>query len=208
VLNALHLPFAQKHQSFLILSLCLYLGYQPLRDLCANQRLALLRRFPKLGLAEEPVRWAPDRTRLLVDVLGFHDGPELHPASGRLQVTLYGETAAVGEGQRVALDLDAARALLDRIEKLEPKIQAFNSVWSDRAMQQWRAAAALPLLEPNPLPGFDDLELFSGTVLFGPDGGRLLYGARGTQGAGTIISGAGTALLRTAHNPAPAPARD
>src|SRR5262245_19791485 len=56
-------------------------------------------------LAEEPVRWAPDRTRLLIDVDGFRDGLDLRRASGRLQVTLYAETAAVGEGQRVGLDL-------------------------------------------------------------------------------------------------------
>ena len=60
-------------------------------------------------LAEEPVRWAPDRTRLILDVDGLRDGPDLRPASGRLQVTLYGETAAVGEGQRVALDLKLSR---------------------------------------------------------------------------------------------------
>jgi competence protein ComEC len=61
-------------------------------------------------LAEEPVRWAPDRTRLILDVDGFFDGPDRRPASGRLQVTLYGETAAVGEGQRVSAELKLARA--------------------------------------------------------------------------------------------------
>jgi competence protein ComEC len=60
-------------------------------------------------LAEDPVRWAPDRTRLLLDVDGFLDGADRRPASGRLQVTLYGETAAVGEGQRVAVDLKLSR---------------------------------------------------------------------------------------------------
>src|SRR5215510_8784223 len=60
-------------------------------------------------LAEEPVRWAPDRTRLLIDVDGLRDGLDLRRASGRLQVTLYGETAAVGEGQRVGLDLKLSR---------------------------------------------------------------------------------------------------
>src|SRR5713101_3774861 len=57
-----------------------------------------------------PVRWAPDRTRLILDVDGFFDGPDRRPASGRLQVTLYGETAAVGEGQRVSAELKLARA--------------------------------------------------------------------------------------------------
>jgi len=60
-------------------------------------------------LAEEPVRWAPDRTRLILDVDAFLDGADRRPASGRLQVTLYGETTAVGEGQRVAADLRLSR---------------------------------------------------------------------------------------------------
>ena len=60
-------------------------------------------------LAEEPVRWAVDRTRLLVDVDGLRDGLDLRPVSGRLQVTLYGDMASVGEGQRVALDLKLSR---------------------------------------------------------------------------------------------------
>src|SRR5882724_9135232 len=60
-------------------------------------------------LAEEPVRWAVDRTRLLIDVDGLRDGLDLRPVSGRLQVSLYGETAAVGEGQRVALELKLSR---------------------------------------------------------------------------------------------------
>src|SRR5215470_2509070 len=56
-------------------------------------------------LAEEPVRWSADRTRLLIDLDGLRDGLDLRTASGRIQVTLYGETPPVGEGQRVALDL-------------------------------------------------------------------------------------------------------
>jgi len=60
-------------------------------------------------LAEDPVRWAPDRTRLLLDVDSYLDRSDHRPASGRLQVTLYGETAAVGEGQRVAVDLKLSR---------------------------------------------------------------------------------------------------
>lgn len=56
-------------------------------------------------LAQEPVRWAPDRTRLLLDVLAMHAGPERLPASGRVQITVYGEIAArLGEGQRVIVD--------------------------------------------------------------------------------------------------------
>jgi len=60
-------------------------------------------------LAEEPVRWAPDRTRVALDVDGIVDGGDRRPASGRLQATLYGEMAAVGEGQRVAVDLRLSR---------------------------------------------------------------------------------------------------
>src|SRR5215471_8086197 len=56
-------------------------------------------------LAEEPVRWSADRTRLLIDLDGLRDGFDLRSVSGRIQVTLYGETPPVGEGQRVALDL-------------------------------------------------------------------------------------------------------
>ena len=56
-------------------------------------------------LAQEPTRWAPDRTRLLLDILAVHVGPERLPASGRVQVTVYGElTTPLGEGQRVIVD--------------------------------------------------------------------------------------------------------
>lgn len=56
-------------------------------------------------LAQEPVRWAPDRTRLLLDVDAVHAGPERLPASGLVQLTVYGEPPApLGEGQRVLVD--------------------------------------------------------------------------------------------------------
>ena len=60
-------------------------------------------------LADDPIRWAPDRTRLSLDVDGYFDKSDRRPASGRLQVTLYGETAAVGEGQRVSAELKLSR---------------------------------------------------------------------------------------------------
>src|SRR5712691_4392257 len=60
-------------------------------------------------LADEPIRWAPDRTRLSLDVDGYFDKNDRRPASGRLQVTLYGETAPVGEGQRVSVELKLSR---------------------------------------------------------------------------------------------------
>jgi len=53
-------------------------------------------------LAEEPVRWAPDRMRLLLDVEAIWDDEVRRPATGPLMLTIYGETAeALGEGQRL-----------------------------------------------------------------------------------------------------------
>jgi competence protein ComEC len=53
-------------------------------------------------LAQEPVRWTADRTRLLLDVEAVQDGPGRRPASGRVQLTVYGELPApLGEGQRL-----------------------------------------------------------------------------------------------------------
>ena len=56
-------------------------------------------------LLEEPVRWTPDRTRLLLDVAALHAGPERLPAAGHVQLTVYGELALpLGEDQRVLVD--------------------------------------------------------------------------------------------------------
>ena len=56
-------------------------------------------------LAGEPVRYAPDRTRLLLDVDTRDAGSERRPASGRVQITVYGEISVpLGEGQRVAIE--------------------------------------------------------------------------------------------------------
>ncbi|HYB40481.1 MAG TPA: ComEC/Rec2 family competence protein, partial [Candidatus Methylomirabilis sp.] len=52
-------------------------------------------------LIEEPVRWAGDRTRLLLDLEAYLDGAGRQVASGRIQLTIYGETAPLGEGQRI-----------------------------------------------------------------------------------------------------------
>ena len=62
-------------------------------------------------LAEEPTRWAPDRTRLVLEVDGLVDGEDRRPATGRIQFTLYGEPPTVGEGQRVAAELKLHRPL-------------------------------------------------------------------------------------------------
>ena len=53
-------------------------------------------------LVSEPVRWAPDRARLLVDIDAYHDGADRRLASGRVQLTVFGETAPLAEGQRIA----------------------------------------------------------------------------------------------------------
>ena len=56
-------------------------------------------------LGQEPVRWAPDRVRLLLDAEAAHLGPERLSATGRVQLTIYGELASpLGEGQRVLVD--------------------------------------------------------------------------------------------------------
>ena len=52
-------------------------------------------------LAVEPTRWAPDRTRLLIDA----DQADGAPASGRIQVTVYGVPPPLTEGQRIAAPL-------------------------------------------------------------------------------------------------------
>jgi competence protein ComEC len=48
-------------------------------------------------LAAEPTRWAPDRTRLLIDA----ERADGAPISGRLQATVYGVPPPLTEGQRV-----------------------------------------------------------------------------------------------------------
>lgn len=63
-------------------------------------------------LAEEPVRWTPDRTRLLLDVDALHAGPERLPAVGRVQLTVYGELVLpLGETQRVLVDARLQRPI-------------------------------------------------------------------------------------------------
>jgi len=53
-------------------------------------------------LAEEPLRWTPDRMRLLLDVEAVWDGEARRSATGPVLLTIYGETTApLGEGQRL-----------------------------------------------------------------------------------------------------------
>src|SRR5262245_53897353 len=64
-------------------------------------RLALPRQAHVIGrVVREPLRYAPDRTRLLLDVEHV-DGQRL---SGHLQVTVYGLAPPLVEGQRVSLE--------------------------------------------------------------------------------------------------------
>ena len=51
-------------------------------------------------LADAPVAWAPDRSRLVLDVERVDDAAR----SGRIALAVYGETPLVSEGQRVAVD--------------------------------------------------------------------------------------------------------
>ena len=57
-------------------------------------------------LAAEPRRWAPDRTRLLLDTERAGDEPRV----GIIQVTAYGVLPPLTEGQRVAAPLRLSRA--------------------------------------------------------------------------------------------------
>jgi competence protein ComEC len=52
-------------------------------------------------LAAEPTRWAPDRTRLLIDA----ERADGAPVSGRVQATVYGVLPSLAEGQRIAAPL-------------------------------------------------------------------------------------------------------
>jgi competence protein ComEC len=55
-------------------------------------------------LAEEPVRWAPDRARILLEVEAIHREGERRPAQGRVQLALYGEGELPGEGQPIQIE--------------------------------------------------------------------------------------------------------
>ena len=52
-------------------------------------------------LAEDPVSWAPDRTRLVLDVEAVQEGGDRQPARGRVMLTVYGEVPSLAEGQRL-----------------------------------------------------------------------------------------------------------
>jgi competence protein ComEC len=56
-------------------------------------------------VSEEPIRWDADRMRVLLDVDAYHDGSDRRPAQGRVQLTIYGETEPLGEGQRIRAEV-------------------------------------------------------------------------------------------------------
>ncbi len=56
-------------------------------------------------LAEEPIRWAPDRARIVLDLDALVEGADRRPATGRIQATIYGESPAIGQGQRIEAEI-------------------------------------------------------------------------------------------------------
>jgi competence protein ComEC len=62
-------------------------------------------------LVEEPIQWTPDRSRLLLDVDALVEPDGRRPAVGRVQATIYGETAPLTEGQRIAAQLTLHRPI-------------------------------------------------------------------------------------------------
>ena len=82
-------------------------GAEPLLPLDDVARLDLPRVARVEGrLAAEPVRWAPDRTRLSIDALRV-DG---ETRSGQIQATVYGPPPPLALGQRIAAELRLAPA--------------------------------------------------------------------------------------------------
>lgn len=53
-------------------------------------------------LVAEPTRWAPERTRLIIEAEGFYEGTERRSAQGAIQVAVYGDSPSLTLGQRVA----------------------------------------------------------------------------------------------------------
>jgi competence protein ComEC len=62
-------------------------------------------------LSEEPVRWDADRMRIVLDVDAYHDGADRRPATGRVQLTIYGETEPLGENQRIRAEVRLHRPI-------------------------------------------------------------------------------------------------
>jgi competence protein ComEC len=62
-------------------------------------------------IVDEPIRWAPDRMRVLLDVNALVEPDSRRPVSGRVQITINGEAAPLGEGQRVSADVRIHRPI-------------------------------------------------------------------------------------------------
>ena len=62
-------------------------------------------------LSEEPVRWDAGRMRILLDVDAYESGADRRPAQGRVQLTIYGETEPLGEGQRIRAEVRLHRPI-------------------------------------------------------------------------------------------------
>src|SRR5205807_987022 len=56
-------------------------------------------------IASEPIRWAPDRLRLIIDIDAYQDGPDRRPATGLAQLAIRGEAPPLGEGQRISAEV-------------------------------------------------------------------------------------------------------
>jgi competence protein ComEC len=54
---------------------------------------------------EEPIRWDATRMRVRLQVDAYHDGLERRPAQGQVQITIYGNTEPLAEGQRILVDV-------------------------------------------------------------------------------------------------------
>src|SRR5947207_133339 len=85
-------------------------------------------------LAAEPVRWAPDRLRLLIDVERVDDVPR----SGRVQVAVYGVPPPLAKGQRIRV---TATARADRLEPVDDPAPP----WPARIKRRSLAAISLAL---------------------------------------------------------------
>jgi competence protein ComEC len=62
-------------------------------------------------LAAEPVRWDTGRTRILLDLDAYHDGPDRRPVEGRVQLTMYGDMEPVSEGQQIRAEVRLHRPI-------------------------------------------------------------------------------------------------
>src|SRR2546429_6345435 len=96
-------------------------------------------------LAAEPIRWAPDRLRLLIDV----ERVDHVPRSGRVQVAVYGVPPPLAKGQRIAAELSLYPATGLRNPRTVDYAQSPRGQ-GIRATPPARARPPKPLREPAP----------------------------------------------------------